>query len=187
MREDGSPDSDEPLDGGERFALLYNELRRLAESYMRRQRSSHTLQPTALVHEAFLKLGDLSGVTSMEHFKASAARAMKQILIDHARGKNRKKRSADGVQVPLDSIIVQYENRAVNLIDLDDALKRYTQLGPKEAQGAQIVDLKFFGGLTMKDISVVLGMSLRTAEREYKNARAWLFIALGGADEEQTG
>ena len=179
MREDQVSGDDDSLENSECFTLLYGELKRQAENYMRRQRASHTLQPTALVHEAYLKIGSMNGVSSVEHFRAAVAKAMKQILIDHARGKNRKKRSAPGVQVPLDSVVVEYENRAVNLIDLDDALRQYAALGTREAQGAEMVELKFFGDLTMKEISYHLGVPLRTLEREYRIAKAWLHRHLG--------
>lgn len=178
VRESDPDMPEEPWDNGQHFAILYHELKRLAAAYMRRQRPSHTLQPTALVSEAFLKLQRKGNYASVEHFKAAVAKAMKQILIDHARGKNRQKRSTDGVQVPLDSVIVEYESRGIAILDLDEALRRYRTLGQAESMAADAVELRMFG-LSMDEIAYYLGMKKRTLERAVQLAKAWLHRELG--------
>lgn len=164
--------------GGDRSALdgltpiLYGELRRLAASYLRSQRPDHTLQPTALVHEAYLKLVDHSKLEwkSRAHFFGMAATVMRHILVDHARAKGAAKRSG-GPKVPLDEAIDYAPNRPGELIALDDALKALSEFDPRKAR---VVELRFFGGLTNEETAEVLEISVPTVVREMRMAQAWL-------------
>jgi RNA polymerase sigma-70 factor, ECF subfamily len=155
------------------FALVYNELHAVAQACFRRQPADHTLQPTALVNEAFLRLVDASSVEwkSRAHFLAIAARAMRQILIDHARGRERAKRGGGHCQVTLDQAITPITDAAPDLLDLDEALRRLAELDPLQSQ---IVELRFFGGLTVEEAAHVLHTSKSTVEAEWRMARAWL-------------
>ncbi len=152
---------------------LYLELHRMAARCMRGQAPDHTLQTTALVHEAYLKLAQRAPRTRDERaqFLAMASKAMRHVLVDHARGKNRDKRKAPGQKQPLDQISVAYEERAVNLLGLHDALERMAQFDPSMAK---LVELRFFGGLSMAECAEVLDEPLRTLERGWQTARAWL-------------
>ncbi len=158
---------------------VYDELRRLAASYMRRERADHTLQATALVHEAFLNLREMQNFDwqSRAHFIGIAARAMRQILVEHARSHNREKRGGDLFRVSFSQVeqIVSSEP-TIDLIALEDGLQKLAMKFPRPAQ---VVELHFFGGLKFKDIAEVLGVdgmevSLRTVERDWEFARAWL-------------
>ena len=157
----------------ELFEAVYDELRQIAERYFRREQSDHTLQPTALVHEAYLKLVDQSGIrwNDRAHFFGIAARAMRQILVNHALARKAAKRGGDRQRTPLSQIVVAANSRALDLVTLDEALEKLAQLD--ERQG-RIVELRFFGGLTNKEVAEVLGVSLRTIEGEWSIAKAWL-------------
>ena len=156
----------------ELLAELYAELRRRAGNVMRGQPAEHTLQPTALVHEAYLKLcGDDSGWEDRRHFLAAASQAMRHGLVDHARGRTRQKRTPPGEKVPLDRILVTYEDRALDLLALDEAL---TRLAEADGDMAKAVELRFFGGLSMEETAKVLEMPKRSLERRWKATRAWL-------------
>ncbi len=173
----------------ELFAMLYGELHMQAARLMRGQRRSHTLQPTALVHELFLNLfgRKTAKFTSREHFLAVAARAMKNVLIDHARGKGRKKRDPGRKQVPVDDAMpvrVEYDDRDVDCIDLHDKLEELAELGPREARGAECVMYRYFGGLTMDEISYYMGVPKRTLERDFFLAKAWLHRELEPPSED---
>lgn len=151
--------------------LVYGELRRLAASQMRKERSDHTLQPTALVHEAYVKLVDQHlAWQDRGHFFGVAARAMRQVLVDHARKKHAQKR-ADGFQVPLESEDAAVAPRALDLLALDQALYRLAEL---DARQAHLVELRVFAGLTVEEIGRVVGCSPATASRDYRHAEAWL-------------
>lgn len=159
---------------------LYGELRNLAAAYLARQSPGHTLQPTALVHEAYVRLlrrSDL-GAISEPAFFATAARAMRSVLVDHARTRSRRKRGGDLSRVPLDDVVDCYEEQAVDLPALDAALMRLADLDPQQAL---IVELRFFGGLTDDQAAGVLGVSPRTVGRAWRRARAWLHCELEGA------
>lgn len=160
----------------EYYEALYGELLRQARVYMSRQPAGHTLQPTALVSEAFVKLyrADAAAWTSSQHFLAVAARTMMNILVDHARHKGRKKRKADGERVPLDAVLVNLEEQAVSVIDLQDKLRALASLGPAEERAARVVELRVFGGLTMGEIAMYLETPKRTVERDLRFAKAWL-------------
>ncbi len=153
--------------------VVYEDLRALAGSYFRGQRPDHTLQPTALVHEAFIRLVRTAGTgpKNRSHFMAVAATAMRQILKDHARAKGAAKRNRGGEQVGLDHITTPRGERTIDVIALDEAL---TKLEGADARLARIVDLWFFGGLTTEEIAEVQSMSSRTVKRLWRQARAWL-------------
>lgn len=155
---------------------VYAELRRLAARYLRRERFGHTLQPTALVHEAFLKLvGQDVQWQNRAHFFAIAAKLMRRILIDHARGHGAGKRGGGALHVPLDDVQVPVGGADVDLIALDEALTRLAAIDPQQSR---IVEMKFFGGLTIDEIAEVLRISPATVSRDWTIARAWLFGAL---------
>ena len=156
------------------FALVYDELRSLASGYMQRERPDHTLQTTALVNEAYLKLlghKDLI-LENRLHFFAIAARVMRQILIDHARTRQYKKRGGQTLKVSLDEAAIFSDERAADLLALDDALK---QLATIDARKSQVVELRFFGGMTIEETAKYLGVSLNTVVRDWELARAWLY------------
>ncbi|MEP6704847.1 MAG: sigma-70 family RNA polymerase sigma factor [Acidobacteriota bacterium] len=162
----------------ELMPLVYGELHRLAAAYLRSERSGHTLQPTALVNEAYLRL---TGGTQTEwhdrrHFFAVAATAMRHILVDHARAKHRDKRGGKNIQVLLHEGTVGSESKdGVDLIALDEALVRLAKL---DRQQASVVELKFFAGLTLDQTADALNISRATVAREWESARVWLFREL---------
>lgn len=160
--------------------LVYDELHRLARHYLGAERANHTLQPTALVHEAYLRLINQRRVDwrNRAHFMGVAAGAMRRILTNHARDRAAGKRGGEREQVSLSLVEASGEGPEVELIDLEEVLQRLSAL---DARKARVVELKFFGGLTMDEIGEVLDISRATAEREWSFARAWLFDALGGA------
>ncbi|MBD3335695.1 MAG: sigma-70 family RNA polymerase sigma factor [Candidatus Eisenbacteria bacterium] len=162
------------------FPLVYDELRRLAQAHMRDQRADHTLQATALVHEAYLKLIDQTRVrwNSRAHFLAIAGRAIRQILIDHARRKGRLKRWGGQRRVSLDdalSIFAQGPNP--DALAMDEALRKLGRLYP---QHERVVEMRFFGGMTNEEAAEVIGVSTRTIERRWRFGRAWLYRELAG-------
>lgn len=164
----------------ELFPLLYDELRRLAAAVMAREQAGHTLQPTALVHEAYLKLVDQTraNYTGRTHFLAMGAQVMRRLLIDHARKRGAMKRGLGWQRVTLGGmhdIPVVPELGAEDLLELDTALTRLTEL---DARQARIVTLRFFGGLTVEETAVALGVSTRTIETDWRHARAWLHVEL---------
>ena len=173
---------------GDRAALdalvphVYAELRRQADRYLRRQRPGHTLQATALVHEAFLRLVDQTSVSFRDraHFFAVASRAMRQILVDHARRHAADKRGGAATRLVLEDGTASVLPRGVDLMALDDALARLEAL---DAAQARLVELRFFGGLTVEGTAVVLGCSPATVKRSWSSARAWLFGELAGGAE----
>ncbi len=161
------------------FPLVYDELRALAAAQMRRERPDHTLQPTALVHEAFLRLIEQTNVDwkNRAHFFAVAAQAIRRILIDHARKHNAQKRGGDFARVPLEDAAPENRGRTLDLVALDDALER---LAERSSRQAQIVEMRYFGGLTGEEVAHVLGVSRTTVADEWAIARAWLLKELGG-------
>ena len=165
-----------PTEGTILFEELYDELRRLASGYMRNQSSAHTLQTTALIGEAYLKIAqtDTESFSSRGHFMATAARAMRSVLVDHARAKTTSKRKAGGPRISLDQIVSSLELRSVSLLDLDDALNQLEHLGDMGSRAVRIVEMRFFSGLTMTDIADALELKLRRVERDWKFARAYL-------------
>jgi RNA polymerase sigma-70 factor (ECF subfamily) len=151
--------------------VLYDELRRLARNYMRRERPNHTLQTSALVNEAYLRLVDKNVPwQSRAHFFGIAARLMRQILVDHARARNYAKRGGNQQQVTLDGADIA-QGQAADIIAVDDALQGLSAI---DAEQCRIVELRFFGGLTIPETAEVMGISHATVEREWSLARAWL-------------
>jgi RNA polymerase sigma factor (TIGR02999 family) len=157
----------------ELMPLIYNELRRLARSHLRRERVNHTLQPTALVHEAFLRLIDQSQVNwqNRAHFFGAAARLMRQILINHAEARRAAKRGGEAERISLNDVDQFTVEQGLDLEALDEALKRLEQIDPPQSR---IVELRYFSGLTIEEIAEVMGISPATVKREWSTARAWL-------------
>jgi RNA polymerase sigma factor (TIGR02999 family) len=153
--------------------LVYDELRRLAASYLRRERPGQTLQATALVHDAYIRLLQDSQLSweSRAHFFGIAARSMRQILIERARARNAAKRGGDLVRVTFDPGLIAAGTESVDVEALDDALTRLAALDPELAR---IVEVRFFGGLSIEETAGVLGVSPATVKREWATARAWL-------------
>ncbi|MFH1999156.1 MAG: sigma-70 family RNA polymerase sigma factor [Planctomycetota bacterium] len=168
---------------GELLPMVYDDLRHRAARFMGQQPANHTLQPTALVHEAFLKLVDQQEANweSRGHFLCVAAKAMRSILADHARAKATGKRGGHIQRILLDDALAFYEEKGLDLIDLDEALRR---LGEMDEQLLRIVELRFFGGLTVEEAAKVMGTSNSTVERGWRTARSWLYLQLapGGKD-----
>jgi len=166
--------------------FVYDELRRLAASYLRRERSDHTLQPTALVHEAYMRLVDQSRVQwqNRAHFYSIAAQMMRRILIDHARAHASDKRGGHERRLSLDEAAILPQERAADLIALDDALK---QLAATDERKSRVVELRFFGGLSVKETAEVLGVHPATVERDWTVAKAWLYreLSAGNTAQEQ--
>jgi RNA polymerase sigma-70 factor, ECF subfamily len=154
--------------------LIYDELRHLAAEYLRRERPGHTLQPTALVHEAYVRMIDQRHVdwTNRAQFIGLAAVMMRRILVNHARDRIAAKRGGAAERVPLTIVAEQLGAPEVDLLGLHDALDRLAAL---DARKCQVVELKFFGGLTMDEIAATVGVSRATVEREWTFSRAWLY------------
>jgi len=170
--------SEGDLDAGDRLIpLVYQELRRRAAAHLRRERRDHTLQPTALVHEAYLRLVDQRRAAwqNRAQFFAVASQMMRRILVDRARGRGAAKRSGRWARVTLDEVARVTQPAGVDVLDLDDAL---TGLQAFDARKSQVAELRFFGGLSLEETGEVLGVSLATVEREWQVARAWLFKTL---------
>ena len=157
--------------------FVYDELRRLAKSYMRNQRSDHTLQTTALVNEAYLRLIDSSQVRwqNRTHFFAISAQLMRRILVDFARTKKAKKRGGDDQKVTFDEALPVSLEKESELIALDEALKQLEKMNERQSQ---IVEMRYFGGMNEKEIAESLDISTRTVRRDWAIARAWLFREL---------
>jgi len=174
--------------GGNREALddllplVYDELHRQAHRFLRRERQNHTLQTTALIHEAYLRLVDQTRVSwrNREHFFAISANLMRRILVNYARARQRKKRGGSLEILDLDeSILVVSKETEADLLGLDEAL---TRLGEMDKQQEQIVELRYFGGLTIEETAEVLGVSPATVKRDWRMTKAWLHRELSGKD-----
>jgi RNA polymerase sigma factor (TIGR02999 family) len=152
---------------------VYQELRRLAAGYIRRERPGQTLQPTALVHEAYLRLmkDRPDRWQNRAHFCAIAAHSMRQILIERARARNAQKRWGEKARITLEDELVQGGERSIDLLALDEAIERLAALDPDQAR---IVELRFFGGLTVEETAEAIGVSPATVKRHWTMARAWL-------------
>lgn len=152
---------------------LYRELHKIAVRKMRFERANHTLQPTALVNEAYLRLAEASGSLRKDraHFLALAAHAMRNILVDHARSHGTLKRGDGAVQVTLDDQLEAVTGTAANVLAVDEALTRLAKLDVRQAE---ILELHFFAGMTFEEIAAALGISVRTAKRDSNMARAWM-------------
>lgn len=153
--------------------LVYTELRQLAHRYMRRERPGHTMQTTALIHEAYLRLVDQNQVRwqHQAHFFGIAARLMRQILIEHARSRTRAKRGGGVGTISLDEAAIVSQARATELLALDDALERLATIDPRKSQ---VVELRFFGGLSVEEAAQVLNIAPNTVLRDWRMAKAWL-------------
>lgn len=166
----------DPSAGDRLVAVLYDELRRLAGRAMRKERPDHTLQPTALVNEAYLRLvrAEVS-YRDRTHFYAIAARVMRQVLVDHARRKGRQKRGGDVARVTLEEGFVAGDGPEPDLLALDEALEELASHQPRKAR---VIELFYFGGLTAEEVAEVVEVSVATVNRDLRMARAWLYDAL---------
>ncbi|HEY3043676.1 MAG TPA: sigma-70 family RNA polymerase sigma factor [Vicinamibacterales bacterium] len=170
---------------GDRAALdrlvpaVYGELRRMAARYLRKERPQHTLQPTALVHEAFVKLVDQRDVRwqNRAHFFGVAAQLMRRILVDHARERDAEKRGGGAACVPLSDSLAIAPSDHIDILAVDDALNRLGEIDPDQVR---IVELRFFGGLTIEETAEVLGWSPGSVKREWRVAKAWLQREISG-------
>jgi RNA polymerase sigma-70 factor, ECF subfamily len=153
--------------------VVYVELRTIADAYLRRERTGHTLQPTALVHEAWLRLvkQDPTGFAHRKQFYALAAQAMRRILVSHARGVAADKRGGGAAKTPLDEVVVPVADRHVELLVLDQALQQLSRVSERQAQ---IIELRYFGGLNLEEIADMLDLSPGTISRDQRSAEAWL-------------
>lgn len=178
--EPGPPPLASSPEGQDSFApSLYRELHKLAARKMRFERANHTLQPSALVNEAYVRLAEASSSVWQDraHFLATAARVMRHILVDHARSHGAGKRGAGAVQVTLDENVLQTPNHSIDILALHEALERLSNL---DARQGRIVELHFFGGLSFEEIASVLELSERTVKRDWALARIWLFKEISG-------
>ena len=166
--------SGEPETAARLMALVYDELRLLARAYLQRERPGHLMQATGLVHEAYLRLVDQTTPAAWQnrgHFFGAAARVMRRILVDHARADRAAKRASAEDRLGWEEAVAAVVTRGVDLIALDDALGDLAELAPQQSE---IVDLRFFGGLTVEEVAEALELSPRTVKREWRIAKAWL-------------
>lgn len=163
--------------------LVYDELRRLARRHLRHERLDHSLQPTALVHEAYLRLVDKVEPQWHDrlHFYAVAAQLMRRVLVDHARRHGAAKRGGDIVKVSLDEALARAGDKAADVLALDDALRALAQLDERKAR---IVELRYFGGLTVDETARVVGVSMQTVINDTRAARAWLYREMSGRQDD---
>ena len=167
-------------EAGERLvSLVYGELRRLAQYYMQNERPDHTLQATALVHEAYVRLfgGEVCEWRNRAHFFAVAARQMRRLLVDHARAQRAEKRQGARIVIPLEEVTGRAPEPDEDMVAVDEALSRLERVAPR---AGQVVELRFFGGLTEMEAAETLGISTATLKRDWDFARAWLYKELGG-------
>ena len=161
----------------ELLPLVYRELHTLAQAKLRGSDQGHTLQPTALVNEAYLRLfgAERKGWNDSKHFYRAAANAMRCILINHARDRQRLKRGGGAARVPLDDQMLLFQERAIDLLDLEEVLRGLEERDPRQVD---VVELRFFAGLTVQETAEILGVSTRTVEEDWRFARAWLLREL---------
>jgi RNA polymerase sigma factor (TIGR02999 family) len=173
----GLKDGDRAAAAAKLMPLVYDEFRALAARHLRHERADHTLQPTALVHEAYLRLIDQTRVDwqGRTHFFAVGAQAIRRILVDHARQKKRQKRGGGAGRVALDESVALAPQRAEEILALDEALEK---LGKLDHRQAQVVEMRFFAGMNVEEVAEVLGVSKRTVEGDWTMARAWLMREL---------
>lgn len=157
--------------------LLYKELKRIAAAHLRRERPGHTIQPTALVNEAYLKLIDQREANwqNRAHFFGVASQVMRRILIDYAKGRARRKRGGGAYQTTFDEALAVSEDRASELMDIDEALRKLEALDPRQVK---IVEMRFFAGLSVEETAEAMGISEPTVKREWAMAKAWLYREL---------
>lgn len=163
----------------ELIPLVYDQLRELARRYFRHERRGHTLQPTAIVHEAYLRLVDQTRIDwqGRTQFFAVAAVAMRRVLVDHARAQQRARRGGGRCKVQLDSRLSPVDGGECEILSVHEALERLAML---DERGAKVVEMRFFGGLDMAEVAAALGVSKRTVENDWKHAKAWLRSELTG-------
>jgi RNA polymerase sigma factor (TIGR02999 family) len=186
VRELGREGAKRPATAEKLFPVVYDELRRLARGYMSREPVGHTLQPTALVHEAYLKLVDQTRADwkGKTHFFAVGARVMRRLLVDHARERGAEKRGAGWRRVTLSGVFGSDPGEGLapeRLLDLNAALERLSELDEREAR---VVTLRYFGGLTVEQVAEVLGVSRRTVDNDWRHAQAWLRHQLSGGGND---
>lgn len=164
----------------EMVPLIYEELRRLAHSYLRRERSDHTLQPTALVHEAYLRLAAQRSLDweNRVQVMALAASMMRRVLLDYANARNAAKRPASEIRVPFSEAVAQVSEH-VDLVDLNSALDALAQLDERQAR---VIEMRFFGGMSIEEIAAAIGISTATVERELRTGRIWLMQRLAAGN-----
>jgi RNA polymerase sigma factor (TIGR02999 family) len=155
--------------------IVYAELRRIAKARMRAEYSGHTLSPTVLVHEVYLRLAASAELSfqNRNHFLALAARAMRRIIVDHARAKNTARRGGENAPSPIDDLQIALPEPEERIVALDEALERLSNLSPRQCQ---VVELRYFVGMSEQETAEVLGVTRRTVERDWKLARAWLHL-----------
>lgn len=172
-----------PAEVEQLVALVYDELRGIAHKYFQSERPDHTLQPTAIVHEAYLRLVDESSVDwqGRTHFRAVCAKVMRRVLIDYARSRGRDRRGGGDKPLLLDSRVAPLQIESIGAVELSDALDRLAKLDERQAR---IVELRFFGGLSVEEVAKTLDLSKRTVEGEWTHAKAWLRAAF--ATEESS-
>jgi RNA polymerase sigma-70 factor (ECF subfamily) len=164
----GDPTASEKL-----LPLVYEELHRLAKSYMRRERGDHTLQPTALINETYLRLiGDTTNFQNRAHFIGFAAQVMRHVLVDHARAHNAAMRGGNLRRVELEEGVAISKERSGEILALDEALNELEKVSPRQAK---VVELRYFAGLSVEEIASMLEIGPRSVEREWASARVWLF------------
>ena len=163
--------------------LVYKEMKRLAAHYMRRERPGQTIQTTALVNEAYIRLVDYKRMRWQDrsHFFAVAAQVMRRILVERARSRHQAKRGGGAQKVSLDETAMLSDERSEELLALDDALMRLEALDPRKSR---IIELRFFGGLNIEETAEVIGLSPTTIQREWRSARAWLYRVISGGSDE---
>jgi len=165
--------------------LVYADLRRRAARFLRRERPDHTLQPTALVHEAYMRLvGQSADWQNRSHFFGVASEMMRRVLVDHARARRAARREGDRFQVTLDEGLAVSQPREVDLVALDAALE---ELAALDARQGRMVELRFFGGLSLEETAEALGVSLATVKRDWHSAKAWLFRRMTGKPSPTAG
>ncbi len=167
------------------MGAIYDDMHRLAAKHLRSERADHTLQPTALVHEAYLKLIDQKQTSwrDRNHFFAIAARVIRRILVDHARSRGAVKRGAGQERIPLEDVQAAPPNESVNLVTLDEALEELNQLDSRQAK---IVELRFFGGMSLNEIAETLEIGRRSVDRHWAAAKAWLLFRLSDDHSEDS-
>ena len=163
------------------FPIVYNELRQQAKRYLNRERTDHTLQPTALVHEAYMRLAGTSSIAveNRVHFFGIASRIMRQILVDHARQRNAEKRGGTAQRFSMEDLNILPEQSSGDMLALNDALNGLEKIDERKCK---VVEMRFFGGLSENEIAQVLGISEKTVRRDWNFAKLWLFRELSGAD-----
>lgn len=178
-------DAGDPRAAGQLLPLVYDELRKLAAVQLSHEKPGQTLQPTALVHEAYLRLigpGNVQGFANRRHFFGAAAEAMRRILVENARRKARDKRGGGKRQVPLELDHLGQERSEEELLILHEALEAFAAVEPRKAK---LVELRFFGGLTLEQAAECLQISLSSADRSWRYARAWLYAAMAEESPEK--